>query len=310
MLHIKRILVPTDRSRLSERTYSHAADLARRFGSEIHLLHVRRLDANAGQDPGTPSLAASESARPPGLLAAAGPVHDVEIESSSVPWAIIGYAKEHDIDLIVMGGRGNRGTGLRRLGGVAGPVVRYAPCAVLTVRDGFPEHGIRRMLVPVDTSPASAEQIATARELAVSYQASIDLLLVLDQSLYPSSLIPDVTLGLGDLVRERWKERLEQLWSEVGGPEVAYEAHVSRGDPRAGIIDFALQTQPDLIVIGTHGRTGLQRLIMGSVAEAVVYQALAATLTLKTFGRPLLAAKPAAGAGTPSSRPSARPQEW
>jgi nucleotide-binding universal stress UspA family protein len=64
-------------------------------------------------------------------------------------------------------------------------------------------------------------------------------------------------------------------------PAVAYEHHVVMGDPATEIIQLARSEGADLIVMGTHGRTGLTRLMMGSVAEAVVRRAPCPVLTLK-----------------------------
>lgn len=64
-------------------------------------------------------------------------------------------------------------------------------------------------------------------------------------------------------------------------PDVAYEHHLLTGDPAEAIVRFAADQGADLIVMGTHGRTGLRRLLMGSVAEAVVRRAPCPVLTFK-----------------------------
>jgi nucleotide-binding universal stress UspA family protein len=74
-------------------------------------------------------------------------------------------------------------------------------------------------------------------------------------------------------------EMLKQVVPPVG--DVAYEHQMLVGTPADAIVDFAEQTQADFIVMGTHGRTGLSRALMGSVAEAVVRKAPCPVLTVK-----------------------------
>jgi nucleotide-binding universal stress UspA family protein len=66
-----------------------------------------------------------------------------------------------------------------------------------------------------------------------------------------------------------------------GDPNVAFEQRMLTGDPAGALVDFAKEEQIDLIVLGTHGRSGLSRLLMGSVAEAVVRRAECPVLTFK-----------------------------
>lgn len=64
-------------------------------------------------------------------------------------------------------------------------------------------------------------------------------------------------------------------------PTVKFEHHLVTGDPASAVVRLAEEENVDLIVMGTHGRTGLRRLLMGSVAEAIVRRAKCAVLTLK-----------------------------
>jgi nucleotide-binding universal stress UspA family protein len=289
MLRIKRILVPTTCTPEDSSAYSYAFALAKQFGAEIHLVHVfppeRRKRTSSPRD-----LLALTLAEDPGGLESSREVLTIqaEIADKSPPTAIVTYARIHRIDLIVMGGRGNEGLHHHHLGGVAGPVVRYAPCSVLTVRERVPQHGIRRILVPVDLSGTSRMPLIVARYLARAYESEIDLLLVLEHLISPTSY---GILDLPQLETEQqqaWAGKLKEFWTTNDGPDVPHEIHVRIGSTGPEIINFALQRATDLIVIGTHGKTGLRRLVMGSVAEQVVYRALCATLTVKSFGRPLL----------------------
>jgi nucleotide-binding universal stress UspA family protein len=90
---------------------------------------------------------------------------------------------------------------------------------------------------------------------------------------------PEVVLASGTLeeIRQRKGQDAEQLTRQASGrmaaPGLSVETAVLEGDPRTAIVDAADEWQADLIVVGSHGRTGLKRLIIGSVAQAVVAHA-------------------------------------
>ncbi len=150
MINLKRILVPTDFSEHSRNALRYAAAFANRFGAEIYLLHVFQ-DLSIFQPDavtaGPPAAAPLEE-----MLAAARaalerslqesnvkglPVHPEVCEGSPFE-EIVTFAKEKDIDLIVMGTHGRGWLAHVLLGSVTEKVVRKAPCPVLTVR--HPEH--------------------------------------------------------------------------------------------------------------------------------------------------------------------------
>ncbi|MCA9215174.1 MAG: universal stress protein, partial [Planctomycetales bacterium] len=94
------------------------------------------------------------------------------------------------------------------------------------------------------------------------------------------SVVPNYDEELGVLEPETLNANLEALAaSRKSGVEVA--AIVRRGDPAAEIMKLAKKKKADLLVVGTHGRTGLQHLLMGSVAEAIVRGATCPVLTIK-----------------------------
>jgi nucleotide-binding universal stress UspA family protein len=141
-----------------------------------------------------------------------------------------------------------------------------------------------RILVPVDFSASSELQVRIARDLARASDGALILLHVRDPFIGPDGLLlpasaiddgPEFDLQLEamklDLVRE-------------GG--VAVETRCVTGSPVSQIIDLVAEQGVDLIVMGTHGRTGLRHLIMGSVAEHVVRAAPCPVLTIK-LARPV-----------------------
>lgn len=300
MLEVRNILVPTDCSDLAPCAYSYAIALGRRFGAQIHLIHVRTPGAGGlcgdGLVPNWAGDVSKDLRLPEEPLAT--PV-EVVVEHHSVPAGIIEYASQNAIDIIIMGGRGRSGLSLPRLGSVAGQVVRYAPCPVLTVRHSLPHHGLQRILAPVDFSVPSQDTLRLARRIASLAGAEIDLLHVLDPVSEPTTFGLPAPTHLSPQATEHWEERLMKFWEKTGGAAVPFRPHISLGSPAPEIINHALKLRSDLVMIGTHGRTGMKRLIIGSVSERVVYHALCAVLTVKSFPPPEM---PSRIAGYPTAR--------
>jgi nucleotide-binding universal stress UspA family protein len=196
---------------------------------------------------------------------------------------ITSYAEEEAVDLIVMGTHGRRGLRRLALGSVAEEVVREAPCAVMTVREETrpKPQAIDRMLVPVDFSDVTTTLAERATALAAAYDAAVDLVHVVEP-------MPSVTtMGEGwvgpelipQLVDQAGKE-LERL-AEAVGAEVPVATHVSQGPPASAILDTAADRESDLIAMASHGRTGLERVMLGSVTARVVRRAECPVVTLR-----------------------------
>ena len=150
MIDLHRILVPTDFSKYSQTALTYAVAFADKFGAELHLLHIVQDLAVFIPDMVTvaPPLAPSVEQRSAAVREALDrvvkenhlerfTVHQ-EVREGTPFYEIIRFAKEADIDLIVMGTHGHSGLAHVLLGSVTEKVVRKAPCPVLTVR--HPEH--------------------------------------------------------------------------------------------------------------------------------------------------------------------------
>jgi nucleotide-binding universal stress UspA family protein len=137
---------------------------------------------------------------------------------------------------------------------------------------------IHTILHPTDFSERSEFAFRLACALARDYGARLVLLHVAHPPVvvYGEGVVPPVS----DDYLERLEEDLHRL--RAPDPNVHVEHLFREGDPVTEILAVATQTSADLIVLGTHGRTGLGRLLMGSVAEQVVRKAPCPVLTVRT----------------------------
>jgi universal stress protein A len=142
---------------------------------------------------------------------------------------------------------------------------------------------IRRILAPTDFSELSKQGFKSAFELAEVFGAQLLLLHVVDPPPYPVEGIVPSHLGatlLDDLERQASNE-LAQMLSETQGSKVDVARRVVVGIPYRKIVEVADEEKSDLVVMTTHGRTGLSHLVMGSVAEKVVRTAPCPVLTIR-----------------------------
>lgn len=144
---------------------------------------------------------------------------------------------------------------------------------------------ISRILVPVDFSPHSEAALRYATALASRLDALVQLLHVVDDPMAtgPRSSevpIPDLSELLKDLIANA-ERRLERYRAAVGHPRVRMATTVRTGHSAQTITECANAGGIDLIVMGTHGRSDLAHLVMGSVAESVVRHAPCPVLTLR-----------------------------
>jgi nucleotide-binding universal stress UspA family protein len=138
---------------------------------------------------------------------------------------------------------------------------------------------IHHILAPTDFSEAATETVTAAFELAQTFGAKLSLLHVIEVPVYAM----EVALPLADLEQDARRE-LARLLPEAETAHVAVTRLVELGVPAQKIVDTATAEQVDLIVMATHGRTGLGHLILGSVAERVVRLAPCAVLTIRPSG--------------------------
>ena len=306
MLAIDDLLVARDFSSVSDRAVRYALNLAARTGARLHLLHAEVLheapdpDGEDDRAPGKDLSRFREAVRRDGAVSAdaleAVEIKEVVRRDVSAGPAIVNYATHAGVDLITLGTHGRRGPSRILLGSVAEEVVRRAEQPVLTVR-GKDEGGRTlpvglqdRILVPIDFSEHSREALRTAAEWAGLYDAQVDTLHVVEEDLHPAFYVGgvrsvyDVEPDLDDKVQAK----LNDFVSETLGDDV--EAHVQTGSAPSAIAEFVEANGVDLVTLSTHGRTGLERFLLGSVTEKVVRHVRCPVLTVRAFGRSLVSA--------------------
>jgi len=156
---------------------------------------------------------------------------------------------------------------------------------------------ISRILVPVDFSPHADRALCYATILAYRLGASVTLLHVVENPIVTGAWGPEVyvpnVIDLLDELTAAAGRRLTTLKESAVALGLAADTVVITGRPAQAIVEHA-RGGFDLIVMGTHGRSGLSHVVMGSVAERVVRKAPCPVLTLRASDAPAAIAKPAA----------------
>jgi len=144
---------------------------------------------------------------------------------------------------------------------------------------------ITRILVPTDFSATADAALEYARVLAARLGASLHVLHVIDDQYLGGSFAGELYVPEAPNLREALKQEAEQLLAQRITPRdrelIPATTAVVVGRSFKTIVDEALSTNADLIVMGTHGRTGIQHLLLGSVAERIVRTAPCPVLTVR-----------------------------
>jgi len=268
---LQRIEVATDGSEYSAGAVRTAIDLARLSSARLFVTGIAVYNPEyASTVPGLEqaALAKARSDVATAVAAAADVDHEVVIAEAEDPYrGIVDAATEYGADLIVMGRRGRRGLARDMVGDATARVIGNAPCNVLVAPRGtsLGEGGI---LVATDGSSYGNAAVAAAGRLAKSLQR-------------PLTAVSAILSSHNDARRQEAVDAIKQVKSEWGGDGIAVTGIVAEGRPEQVIVEQANRVGAALIVLGTHGRTGLDRLLMGSVTERVIGFANCPVLAVK-----------------------------
>ncbi|HNH34740.1 MAG TPA: TSUP family transporter [Rhodocyclaceae bacterium] len=271
MGRIERILLATDGSEYSAGAVRTAVELAHRNRARLYIAAVAVYNPEYASSVPELEQAAIDAARrnvASAVAEAAGVDHEVVIAEAEDPYkGIVEAAEEYRADLIVMGRRGRRGLARSMVGDATAKVIGHAPCNVMVVPRGAAPFS-RGILVATDGSRYGDAAAYTASRMAIS--ASL-----------PLSVVSAVSSSHNEQRRREAKSAVERVKSGLAGQAVTVSGNVVEGRAEQAILEQARATQADLIVLGTHGRTGLDRLLMGSTTERVIGFADCAVLAVK-----------------------------
>lgn len=297
---LQTVVVATDFSRSADAALDWAVELAKPHAAKVLLLHALV--------PPVPPIAAPEFVPLP-CAAAAADRERVELELNArlsalrekgvdasvhacvgAPVNVILYTVEESrADVVVAGTRGLTGAKRVFLGSTAAQLVRRAPVPVLTVHSNqlAEQRPIRTILVPTDFSDDAELAVEEAVRVlgSVSEGAQVRLLHVYriqPEVVYPWTP-PHVAFRASEVVAQA-TQRMEKLAEPIRRLGFEVEILVREGFPPDVIEETAETTRADLIAMGTHGRSFLPRLVLGSVAERILPSAPCPVLTVHHLG--------------------------
>ena len=314
------ILVPLDGSRLAEQAVPLASLIAQRAGSKLRLALVHELPP-APLDPVSAKMFTSmelatrkaERAYLRGIqakLREGGTRLSSAVTLTGAPGpALARYVREMGMDLVVMATHGRGGVRRAWLGSVADYLVRSLEVPVLLVRPGEGEAtphrppGVGQILVPLDGSPLAEEALEPATALARVLDAELALMQLVRPILLstgpalplPSSYDEELTA----MCRAEAQDYINDVVERIHGQGLRATGMAIVGwNAVDAILDVARPERVAVVVLATHGRGGLRRLALGSVADKLVRGAEVPVLVYRPRGRGKTRKRPAGRAGS------------
>jgi nucleotide-binding universal stress UspA family protein len=285
----ERILFPTDGSAGAEAVFEHVLDIAVDHAAAVHVLNV----ADTTRDSVTTvrgeviDTLETEGESVVAEAAERGTERGVDTVTEVLqgePYStILDYADARDVDLVVMPTHGRRGLERLLLGSTTERVVRRADVPVLTVRPDEEvriDYPYRNVVVPTDGSDCAGDALAVGVDLAATTGAALHLLSVVDVA----SLGVDVRTNMQMDALEESAERIlgdaADVAAEAGVDTVTETVEFGASVHRA-VLEYVEHNDADLIVVGTHGRTGFDRYVLGSVTEKLLRTAPVPVLAVR-----------------------------
>ena len=299
---IRRILFATDYSSGCLQAYRHSLEWAQGCQAELDIVHV--MGVLPGKE--TNSAVANRYIAEQGKQSQSKIEKLVSQAKERIPSVqshllegmpaeqIITFAVDSHADLLITGTEGWTGVNRLLMGSVADRVVCQAPCPVLTIRskeevnaeavqtrDAITPSVPKHILVPLDFSDCSLAAFEYAAQIAKWFDASVTLL----HALEPLSYSLDFNLT-HPVEMKQFRQSVETRLSELAGilKKDGLSASYKVGEKPAvdTILKSSADTHADLLVLGTHGRRGLSRVLMGSVTATVLRQSSCPVLTVKS----------------------------
>lgn len=310
MIPYRKILVPIDGSELAERAVAPSLRIARAMAREakhddqapaIHLILLRVVSTPAmvSADPVLYDelirMGSDEAQAYLRSVAAELEVDGVSVETRTVTGppaeAIVNFAEDNSVDLIVISSHGRTGGNRWVYGSVAEKVLHHAPCAVIIIRAQATVEMFanRSILVPLDGSPLAETALAPAMALANGVGSDIKLLRVVPMQEPTPQSVDMAARRYGELMDEAYQREkaaaetyLQQIYNAWPSDHVFFDVQVTGGNVADAIVDYAEEQRADLIIMSSHGRSGMGRWLHGSVAEKVLQGARCATMIIRS----------------------------
>jgi nucleotide-binding universal stress UspA family protein len=273
---MKRILIPTDFSKYSEEALKMGAQIARKFDSEIILLHILELPHQAsdvmGGGKSIPEImfyknkAISNLEKLMDSKYLKGINVSEAIEFKKVHEGVLDASKKNNIDLIVMGSHGTSGFDELLVGSNAEKVVRFSTVPVLVVKKEAKEFKARNFVFASDFSKETRKPFRKMMEFAKIFDSNLYLVMICTPNSFKTTHDAEKTMH-----------------SFIANFDVEnYSSHIYNDtNIENGIVNFANSVDADLIGICNHGRTGLAHFFNGSISEDLVNHAIRPIITFK-----------------------------
>lgn len=284
-MKINQILVPTDFSENAQHAVDYAIALAKKSSARLHLLHtpviptylLMDLSYSPGPEAVTRILNDSQEALDTQAkgIAAAGVEHFSAIREGTVHEVIRDYAKEHDVDLVVLGTHGRTGVSKLMYGSVTERVIKtvHTPIIVVPPQGGQLPGSI---VVSYDFSPPSERAADAAKAIHELVGGPLHVvhsyLDVWGEYTDRGAVVGEAAEKRREALRLGLQEMLAKDAEELFGAGAAdIETHLVTGDPAESILKVAQDVSATLICAGTTGKSGIERILIGSVARRLLH---------------------------------------
>jgi nucleotide-binding universal stress UspA family protein len=286
----KNILVPLDGSQLAESVLPVVSFLAQKLTASVTLLHVIEKDAPDTVH-GESHLNEPEQATTylktiakkvfPAKVTVKFHVHTAYIKD--VAKSIVEHQDELRYDLVVMCTHGQGKTSQLLFGSIAQDVIHKGAIPVMVINTGR-AHETRpffcqSILLPIDETATHERALPVAQELAKAFKARLNLVMVIPtfstvsgKGTSTARYLPGTTSAMLELSVDDAGQYLLEMQTKLEKAGLKVTAQVLRGDPANAIVDAAKKLEVDFIVMGTHGKSGMDALFSGSVANKVCSQ--------------------------------------
>ncbi|WP_416838793.1 universal stress protein [Haloferax sp. DFSO52] len=278
---LESILFPTDRSSDTNVVFDHVCHLASRHDATLHIVHVapsqpkRRPRADDVETLLQDAVTRAENAG----------VDAVSAVVNGEPYLeILDYATTHDISLIAMPTHGRRGLRRLLLGSTTERVVRLSDAPVLTIRPSAADElagPYTTVLVPTDGSESATAALTLGADIAAIDAAALRVLSVVDTTLLGADITADIEVNLIEQKAHDVVDDAVELAREAGVDAVTGSVELDTSVHRA-IMAAIDEHDADLVVLGTQGRTGFDRYLLGNVAEKLLRTSPVPILTVRT----------------------------